>query len=245
MKKKIETKRFEGLTAIVGNPGKGKTYFLQKLALEYLKKGYIVVLVNCGWSINGAIMIEEAEEILSIYVNPNQREERIAMFTDEANALFPARDWARTSKDNRDYFAMFRHAGVVAFYYCTQSFGDVENIVRSKTEFVWKCGFLRPLRLFYHRKYSKSDYEKMESGQIGKYAPYKVSLFFARKLKTNYDTYARYERVTQLSQQNIDIKKWLENVDEEKMKLKSKVKKGLLSKLKIIKKVDEALEKVS
>ena len=214
MAQKIETKRFEGLTAIVGNPGKGKTYFLQKLALKYLKQGYIVVLVNCGWDIEGAITIDSPKDLLGIYLNPNQRKERIALFTDEANSLFPSRDWAKTAQDSRDYFAMFRHAGVVAFFYCTQSFGDVELLVRSKTEFVWECGFVRPLKLFHHRSFSKSDYEKKSAGQVGKYKPYGATMFFARTLRgASYDTYARFDKVASLAKQNPHIKALLEARD--------------------------------
>lgn len=209
---KVETKRFEGLVCIHGNPGKGKTYFLQKLALEYKRKGYIVVLLGCGWSLEGAIEIDQAEEIGGIYLNPNVHKERIAIFCDEANSIFPARDWAKTSKDNRDYFAMFRHAGVTNFFYTTQDWEDVEKILRSKTEFVWTCGFIRPIKLFYHRKFAKGDFLKMHSSiQGAKATPYGVQMFFAKPLKgTNYNTYARFEKVSSMFPQNALIIEYLE-----------------------------------
>lgn len=217
MAKKIEPKFFEGINAIIGNPGKGKTYLLQKLALEYNKKGYIVVLMNCGWTLEGAVHIELSSDLLGVYLNPSEREERIAVFVDEANSLWPSRDWAKTDKKELDYFAMFRHAGISAFYYTTQGFDDVETKLRSKTEFIWKCGFMRPLRLFYHRKFSKTDYIKMEGNPLIKAKPYGIRLFFARTLATSYNTYARYDKVSSLADQLQDIFLKLQYNDSKKL----------------------------
>lgn len=207
MKQDIETKRFEGLVCIHGNPGKGKTYFLQKLALQYYKDGYVCVLLGCGWSIDGAIHIDLSEELNGIYLDPKNYKARIAIFCDEANSIFPARDWSHTSKESRDYFAMFRHAGVTNFFYTTQDWEDVEKILRSKTEFVWQCGFIRPFRLFYHRKFAKGDFLKIHSQVLNARAkPYAVTMFFAKSLKgTNYDTYARFDKIASLAPQNPDI----------------------------------------
>jgi len=205
---KVETKRFEGLTCIHGNPGKGKTYFLQKLALDYQKKGYLIVLLACGWSIKGAVEIFDSDELGGIYLNPNEHKERIAVFCDEANSVFPARDWAKTTKESRDYFAMFRHAGVAVFFYTTQDWEDTEKLIRSKTEFVWTCGFIRPLRLFYHRKFAKGDFLKLHSQLQNPKgcSPYAVTMFFAKALKgTDYNTYARYDLISSLCPQNVDI----------------------------------------
>lgn len=193
--------RFEGLIAIVGNPGKGKTYFLQKKALEYKKRGYLVVLGHCGWSIEGAIHFETREELLGVHLDPALTTKRIAVFVDELNDLFPARDWSKTEKKFRDYFALYRHGGVGVFYYTTQSIDDVEKVVRSKTEFVWQCGFLRPLRLFYHILWSKADFEKMEQNIPGKYRSYGRSNFFAKNLGSGYNAYARYDIVSKLHEQ--------------------------------------------
>ena len=153
-------KKVEGLIGIVGIPGKGKTYFLQKLDLEYRAKGYVVVLENCQWTLDGAIHFDTEDELLGIYLDPVTYNERLAVFVDEAQALWPSREWSKTKKDIRDWFAMFRHGGIVAFYYTTQSLGDIELMIRAKTQFIWSCGFIWGLRLFHHTMFAKVEFEK-------------------------------------------------------------------------------------
>ncbi|EHQ88449.1 zonular occludens toxin domain-containing protein [Desulfosporosinus youngiae] len=202
-------KKVEGLIGIVGIPGKGKTYFLQKLALQYKAKGYLVVLGNCQWTLEGAIHFNTEEELLGIYLDPVTYDERLAVFVDEAQALWPSREWSKTKKDIRDWFAMFRHGGVVAFYYTTQSLGDIELMIRAKTQFIWSCGYIWGLKLFHHTMYAKAEFEKQDNGQTIKPFVYARNWFFARDLKTNYNTYACYERIKKLGQQNQQISKLL------------------------------------
>lgn len=128
----IYTRRFLNpyrLYFIFGKKGSGKSTYMVKMMLKYLKKGWYVYTDMSDVVIPGVriINVEDLGEFIPV--------ENSALFLDEAGILFDNRNFKNFKPELRDFFKLQRKYRVVC-YMNSQSF-DVDKKIRDLTDFMY------------------------------------------------------------------------------------------------------------
>lgn len=114
------------LYMIFGKKGSGKSTYLVKLALDYMKKGYLVYTNMVDMMIPGVRKFKEDD--LGTFVP----EEKSVILWDEAGMKFDNRQFKNFPVEKRDFFKLQRHYKVIV-YLASQSF-DIDKKLRDLTD---------------------------------------------------------------------------------------------------------------
>lgn len=110
---------------IFGRKGCGKSTFIQKWALKYLKKGWTVY---SNTPVAGGVYLYNPQDIGQLNFKPNS-----VVFCDEVSTIFHNRDFKSMRKDTRDFFAYCRHRRIV-FYAFSQTFNNADKVIRDQCD---------------------------------------------------------------------------------------------------------------
>lgn len=128
------TKRFRNpwrLYMIFGKKGSGKSTMLVKLAMKYIRKGYVVYTNMADLLIQDARLIDVND--LGDFVP----EANSLLLIDEAGTLWDNRNYKNFKPSLRDFWAYQRHYKVIC-YLASQSW-DVDKKIRDRTDGMYLC----------------------------------------------------------------------------------------------------------
>lgn len=132
------------LYMIFGKKGSGKSSFLAKKALFYLKKGWIVYSNMEDLHVSGVRLID-AHELGDLVPEP-----RSVLLLDEVGMLYDNRNYKAFKDSTRDFFKLQRHYRCIV-YLASQSY-DVDKKLRDLTDDMMLCtklfpwlGLIRPI----------------------------------------------------------------------------------------------------
>ena len=111
------------LIMVFGKKGSGKTTFLTKMCLKYLKKGR---RVYSNVPIPGAYLFDPLQ--IGVYSIPPES----VIFIDEVGMIWDSRDFKSFKREYRDYFKLQRHYHHTV-YLLSQSF-DIDKKLRDLTD---------------------------------------------------------------------------------------------------------------
>lgn len=114
------------LYMLFGKKGSGKTTFIVKMAMKYMKQGrkvYSTVPVPGAYGFN-------PQKLGKLMFEPNS-----VIFFDEAGILFDNRDFKSFSKDKTEYLKLMRHYGVTIYMF-SQAF-DIDKKIRDLTDYCY------------------------------------------------------------------------------------------------------------
>lgn len=114
------------LYMVFGKKGSGKSTFLVKLALKYLKKGWIVYTNMDDMMVDGVRWFDINH--LGDYVP----EENSVLLLDEVGMIWDSRDYKKFKPSVRDFFKLQRHYHVIC-YLASQTF-DIDKKLRDLTD---------------------------------------------------------------------------------------------------------------
>lgn len=114
------------LYMLFGKKGSGKTTFITKMAIKYMRKGrkvYSTVPVPGAYGF-------DPQKLGKLMFEPNS-----VVFFDEAGILFDNRDFKNFSKDKVEYLKLMRHYGVTIYMF-SQAF-DIDKKIRDLTDYCY------------------------------------------------------------------------------------------------------------
>lgn len=114
------------LYMLFGKKGSGKTTFITKMAIKYMRKGrkvYSTVPVPGAYGF-------DPQKLGQLMFEPNS-----VIFFDEAGILFDNRDFKNFSKDKVEYLKLMRHYGVTIYMF-SQAF-DIDKKIRDLTDYCY------------------------------------------------------------------------------------------------------------
>lgn len=114
------------LYMLFGKKGSGKTTFIVKMAMKYMKQGrtvYSTVPVPGAYGF-------DPQKLGQLMFEPNS-----VIFFDEAGILFDNRDYKSFSKDKTEYLKLMRHYGVTIYMF-SQAF-DIDKKIRDLTDYCY------------------------------------------------------------------------------------------------------------
>ena len=114
------------LYMLFGKKGSGKTTFIVKMAIKYMRQGrtvYSTVPVPGAYGFN-------PQDLGKLMFEPNS-----VVFFDEAGILFDNRDFKNFSKDKVEYLKLMRHYGVTIYMF-SQAF-DIDKKIRDLTDYCY------------------------------------------------------------------------------------------------------------
>lgn len=109
---------------LFGKKGSGKTTYIAKKTIQYLKKGYVVY---SNVEVPGVILINP-NVVGKLSFIPNS-----VLFLDEVGMIWDKRDFAKFDKDVRDFFKLSRQAKMTVFLF-SQAYDDVDKKIRDLTD---------------------------------------------------------------------------------------------------------------
>lgn len=112
-----------------GKKGCGKSTYLTKVALSYIKKGFTVYSTE---KIAGTILFNP--KLIGQFNFP---EESIVLI-DEASTVFNNRDWKNFGLDKIAWFKLQRH-NKVTIYLFSQVYNDIDLTLRNLVDELWLC----------------------------------------------------------------------------------------------------------
>lgn len=123
------------LYMIFGKKGSGKSTYLVKIAIKYLRKGYVVYTSMADMKISGLRLIDP--EFLGDFVP----DERSVLLLDEAGTLYDNREFKRFKNSTRDFYKYQRHYKCIV-YLASQTW-DIDKKLRDLTDsmFLHVCLF--------------------------------------------------------------------------------------------------------
>jgi len=179
--------------AVVGKPGKGKSYFLARKSKEFLEQG-IDVYSNIEidetklllkhkrklWTQKiipfGKLYFWQSLEDFRFIIGP------AIVLLDEAGAYFEPREWAKFSIEDRVKFQQHRKQKL-DIYLTVQSFGRVDNVIRQLTATIFQVNKFG--KLFIVNKFEPEEIELKKRTSKGT-----EFFFFNKNIASAYDTYA-------------------------------------------------------
>lgn len=157
------------LVMIFGKKGSGKSTYLVKTGISYMKKGYTVYTNLVGVNVPGFRLFDPVQ--LGDFVPP----EKSCILLDEAGIVFDNRSYKSFQTSTRDFFKLQRHYKCVV-YLASQSY-DVDKKLRDLTDSMLLVqnllpgiSLLRPIR----RKIMLTEASSMGESRIAdnlKFAP--------------------------------------------------------------------------
>lgn len=112
-----------------GKKGCGKSTYLTKLALQYIKKGYTVYSTE---KIAGTIFFNP--KLIGQFNFPPES----LVLIDEASTVFNNRDWKNFGLDKIAWFKLQRHNRVTIFMF-SQVYNDIDLTLRNLVDELWLC----------------------------------------------------------------------------------------------------------
>lgn len=119
------------LYLVFGKKGSGKSTYLCKIALRYLKKGWLVYTNMADMAIDNVRLIQ-IEHIGDFVPERNS-----VLLLDEVGIIWDARDYRNFKPSVRDFFKYQRHYKVIC-YMASQTF-DVDKKIRDLTDGMYLC----------------------------------------------------------------------------------------------------------
>jgi hypothetical protein len=135
-------KAYQGVTALTGMPGSGKTYSLAQIGLEALGRGERVYC-NAGFDLEGCEVYSSMQELIDL-------EGPAVILIDEAPLYFNARKWQEFPDGFLYRLTQIRKDGF-QLYYTSISWEMVDVNLRRMTFWVWECESLTSKRFRRHR----------------------------------------------------------------------------------------------
>lgn len=112
-----------------GKKGCGKSTYLTKLALSYIKRGYVVYSTE---KIAGTILFNP--KLIGQFNFPPES----IVLIDEASTVFNNRDWKNFGLDKIAWFKLQRH-NRVTIYLFSQVYNDIDLTLRNLVDELWLC----------------------------------------------------------------------------------------------------------
>lgn len=109
---------------LFGKKGSGKTTYIAKKTIQYIKKGYVVY---SNVEVPGAVLINP-NIVGKLSFIPNS-----VLFLDEVGMIWDKRDFAKFDKDVRDFFKLSRQAKMTVYLF-SQAYDDVDKKIRDLTD---------------------------------------------------------------------------------------------------------------
>lgn len=114
------------LYMLFGKKGSGKTTFITKMAIKYMKKGHTVYSTV---PVPGAYKFDP-QKLGQLQFEPDS-----IIFFDEAGILFDNRDFKNFSKDKVEFLKLMRHYRVTIYMF-SQAF-DIDKKIRDLTDYCY------------------------------------------------------------------------------------------------------------
>lgn len=114
------------LYMIFGKKGSGKSTYLVKIAIKYLRRGYIVYTTMADMKISGLRLIDP--DTLGDFIP----DERSVLLLDEAGTLYDNREFKKFKASTRDFYKYQRHYKCIV-YLASQTW-DIDKKLRDLTD---------------------------------------------------------------------------------------------------------------